>query len=130
MAVMAEASAPDIDSYIAGQLAEIRPMLERMRAIIRKAAPKATEAIAWDMPTFKQDGNLVHFAAFKKHMSLFASTSTVTHFKDELSGYVTNKATIQFPYGTTLPAGLITKIVKHRIAENAEKAASKRRRKK
>jgi uncharacterized protein YdhG (YjbR/CyaY superfamily) len=119
----------NIDAYIAGHPEDIRVMLERMRAIIRKAAPKATEAIAWDMPTFKQDGNLVHFAAFKKHMSLFASTTTVTHFKDQLTDYVTNKATIQFPYGTILPAGLITKIVKNRIGENAEKAAAKQRRK-
>lgn len=127
---MDEDTAPDINAYIALRPAEIRPMLERMRAIIQKAAPKATEAIAWDMPTFKQDGNLVHFAAFKKHMSIFASTSTVSFFKDELAGYVSNKATIQFPYGTTLPAALITKIVKHRIAENAEKAAAKQSRRK
>ncbi len=119
----------DIDAYIAARPDEIRAMLERMRAIIRKAAPKAVEAIAWDMPTFKQDGNLVHFAAFKKHMSIFASTSTVTHFKDQLADYVSNKATIQFPYGKPLPAALITKIVKHRIAENAEKLAAKQRRK-
>ena len=71
----------DISTYISAHPPEIRAMLERMRAIIRKAAPKASEAIAWDMPTFKQDGNLVHFAAFKKHMSLFASTSTLTRFK-------------------------------------------------
>ena len=120
----------DIDAYIASKAAEVRPMLERMRAIIHKAAPKAVEAIAWDMPTFNQDGNLVTFAAFKKHMSLFAATSTVVKFEKELAGYVTNKATIQFPYGTTLPAPLITKIVKERLAENAEKVAAKKRGKK
>ncbi|WP_035605629.1 DUF1801 domain-containing protein [Haloferula sp. BvORR071] len=117
-----------IDAYIADFPPEIRAMLERMRAIISKASPKASETIAWGMPTFKQDGNLVHFAAFKRHMSLFASTSTVTHFKGELADYVTHKATIQFPYGKPLPAALITKLVKHRIAENAEKLAAKRAR--
>ena len=127
---MAEDSPPNIDAYIADHPPEVREMLERMRAIIRKAAPKAVEAISWDMPTFKQDGNLVHFAAFKKHMSIFASTSTVTHFLDGLGGYLSNKATVQFPYGKPLPAALITKLVKHRIAENAEKVAAKQRRKK
>lgn len=119
-----------IDEYIASFPPEVQEKLETIRATIRKAAPKAEEAISYMMPTFKLHGNLVHFAAFKNHVSLFPGASGVAAFEEELAGYETSKGTIQFPLGTRIPYGLITKIVKFRVAQNLDKAAAKAMKKK
>ena len=87
------------------------------------------------MPTFYQDGNLLHFAAFKNHMSLFPGTDAVSRFKKELAKFVTSKGTIQIPYDEPIPTALVTKIVKYCIGRNlaaakikaAKKAAKKKK---
>ena len=119
-----------IDEYIARCSPEVQETLQKIRATIRKAAPKAEEAISYMMPTFKLHGNLVHFAAFKNHVSLFPGAPGVAAFEEERAGYETTKGTIQFPLGTRIPYGLITKIVKFRVAQNLDKAAAKAMKKK
>ena len=114
-----------IDSFIAEETPEIQKVLKKMRAIIRKAAPKATEKLAWDMPTFVLEGNLVTFCSFKKHISLFPGAEALAHFKKDIAKYETSKATVQFPYGEELPATLITKIVKFCIKNNLAAAKAK-----
>lgn len=114
-----------IDEYIAGFSPEIQEKLETIRATIRKAAPKAEEAISYMMPTFKLHGNLVHFAAFKNHIGFYPGASGIAAFEEELAGYETSKGTVQFPLDKRAPLTLITKIVKFRVQQNLDKAAAK-----
>ena len=114
-----------IDEYIAGFSPEIQEKLETIRATIRKAAPKAEEAISYMMPTFKLHGNLVHFAAFKNHIGFYPGASGIAAFQEELAGYETSKGTVQFPLDKRVPLSLITKIVKFRVQQNLDKAAAK-----
>ncbi|MFN0108654.1 MAG: iron chaperone [Blastocatellia bacterium] len=119
-----------IDEYIAGFPLEIQEKLEKIRATIRKAAPKAEEAISYMIPTFRLHGNLVHFAAFKKHLSFFPGAAGVAAFQEELGKYETSKGTIQFPLDKPVPLTLITKIVKFRVQQNLDNAAAKAAKKK
>ena len=114
-----------IDEYITAQPLEKRASLEKIRSIIQKAAPKATEVISYGMPAFKQDGILVYFAAFKNHYGLFPTASPIVIFKKELLPYKTSKGAIQFPADKPLPIKLIKAIVKLRITQNKEKTAFK-----
>lgn len=117
----------DINEYIASFPPQVKKLLEQVRTTIQKAAPQAQEAISYAMPTFKLNGNLVHFAAFTNHIGFYALPSGNEAFQKELSKYKTGKGSIQFPINEPLPLDLITKIVKFRIEENAKKAELKRK---
>jgi uncharacterized protein YdhG (YjbR/CyaY superfamily) len=119
----------NIDAYIAGFPKDIQQRLEAMRTTISKAAPDAEEAIKYAMPTFVQNGNLVHFAAFKNHIGFYPVPSGIEAFKKELSPYKQGKGSIQFPYDQPLPLALVTKVVKFRVKENAEKVKLKAKKK-
>jgi uncharacterized protein YdhG (YjbR/CyaY superfamily) len=118
----------NIDEYIAGFPQDVQEILEKMRVSIRKAAPEAEEAIKYQMPTFVLMGNLVHFAAWKKHIGFYASTSNET-LTDELSVYAGPKGSLKFPLDKPIPFGLITKIVKFRVKENLERAHARGKKK-
>jgi len=117
----------DIDEYLAGLPEPARSTLNKVRATIRAAVPpEASEAITYRMPTFKYKGSLLAFAAFKNHCSLFPmSMAVIGEFKNELKGFHTFKGTIQFPQDKPLPAGLLKKLVKARVAQNEERARRK-----
>jgi uncharacterized protein YdhG (YjbR/CyaY superfamily) len=115
----------NIDDYIADFPPEVQALLEKVRATIRKAAPDAEEAIKYQMPTFVLNGNLVHFAAFKKHIGFYPVPSGIEKFKKELSVYEQGKGSVQFPLDQPIPYGLISKIVKFRVEENSKKAKAK-----
>lgn len=117
----------NIDEYIAGCPIDIQRILEKVRATIRVAAPEATEAISYQMPTFKLNGNLVHFAAHKNHIGFYPAPSGIDAFKMELKGYVTSKGAIQFPIDQPIPFNTIKKIVEFRVAENLGKAKTKKK---
>lgn len=126
-----ETTKPDsIDSYIGGFPEEIQALLQQVRATIKAAAPEATEAISYQMPTFKLQGNLIHFAAFKKHIGLYPSSSGTAAFQKELAAYDVSKGTIRFPYGQPIPFELIDRITRFRVQENLERAAAKALKKK
>lgn len=114
-----------IDEYIAGFPEDVRKVLEDMRAAIRAAAPGAQEKISYGIPTFTLNGNLVHFAAFEKHISFFPTSSGVRAFRRELEPYELGQGTIRFPIGTTLPWKLIRRIVRFRVAESLKKAETR-----
>jgi uncharacterized protein YdhG (YjbR/CyaY superfamily) len=118
----------DIDEYLAGVPEPARGTLNKVRAAIRAAVPpEATEAITYRIPTFKYKGSLVAFAAFKNHCSLFPmSMAVIAAFKDELKGFHTSKGTIHFPLDKPLPAALLKKMVKARVAQNEERKRPKR----
>jgi uncharacterized protein YdhG (YjbR/CyaY superfamily) len=110
-----------IDEYIAQFPGEIQDLLQKLRQAIRESAPEAQEAISYRIPTFKLNGNLVHFAAFRDHISFFPTSSGVDAFREELSGYKISKGTIQFPLHKPIPFDLVRKIVKFRVRENQGK---------
>jgi uncharacterized protein YdhG (YjbR/CyaY superfamily) len=110
-----------IDEYIAKFPEKIQEILQMMRQAISESAPDAVEAISYQIPTFKLNGNLVHFAAFKDHISFFPTSSGVAAFKKELSKYRTSKGTIQFSLDKPIPFDLIRKIVMFRVNENLKK---------
>ena len=119
-----------IDEYIATFPAEIQKILEEIRATIKAAAPEAEEKISYQMPTFFLNCNLVHFAAFKKHIGFYPVPTGIEKFKKELSAYEGAKGSVQFPLDKPMPYALITKIVKFRVKENLAKAEIKEKKKK
>ena len=98
-----------------------RAALQKLRKTIKAAAPKATEGISYGIPMFKHHGMLVGYAAFKDHCSLFMSTHITKALKQELASYDTSKGTIRFTADKPLPATLVRKLVKARIAQNERK---------
>ncbi len=114
-----------IDEYIAAFSKEVQHILQKIRAIVKEAAPDAEEAIKYQIPTFVLSGNLVHFAAFEKHIGFYPTPSGIEQFKDELSSYKSAKGSVQFPLGSPIPYKLIEKIVKFRVKENRLKAVNK-----
>lgn len=114
-----------IDEYIAACPKDVQKMLKELRKTIQVAAPDAVEKISYQIPTFYLKGNLVHFAAFKDHISFFPTSSGIQAFKKELSVYKGAKGTVQFPLDQPLPLQLVSKIVKFRVAENLKRAEMK-----
>jgi uncharacterized protein YdhG (YjbR/CyaY superfamily) len=119
----------NINEYIAGFPPDVQEILEKIRMTIRKAAPEAEETIKYQMPTFTLKGNLVHFAAFKKHIGFYPVPTGIEQFKQELSVYEGGKGSVQFPLDQPIPYNLISRVVKFRVKENLERAAAKGKKK-
>lgn len=115
-----------IHEYIESQPEEVRPLLEKVYGTIREEAPEAIEKISWQMPTFWQGENLIHFAAFKKHIGIYPGDLTDTPFADKLDGYHTSKGAIQFPYAQPIPYELIAEITRYRVLEAQERQRVKK----
>jgi uncharacterized protein YdhG (YjbR/CyaY superfamily) len=123
--VMNKSSVTTIDEYIAQCPTGIQPTLKELRKVIRESAPKATEKMSYNMPTFSQEGNLVYFAVFTNHIGFYPLPKSIQIFEKELSKYKQGKGSIQFPIDKPLPFKLISKIVKFRVKENIESAKKK-----
>ncbi|MBN1154394.1 DUF1801 domain-containing protein [candidate division KSB1 bacterium] len=119
-----------IDEYIAAFPQDVQDILKKIRSAIKSAAPQAEEKISYQMPTFFLKGNLVHFAAHKKHIGFYPTPSGIDEFIDELSAYAKSKGAVQFPLGKPIPYDLIAKIVRFRVGENLRKAEEKRKKEK
>jgi len=110
-----------IDEYLAGVPEPARTTLNKMRSVILSAAPKGTEEIiSYKIPAFKYKGVLVWFAAFADHCSFFPTAAVIDAFRSELKAYTLSKGTIQFPQNKPLPATLVKKMVKMRVAQVEE----------
>lgn len=116
---MAEIST--IDDYIAQFPAEIQVKLIQMRDLIHELVPEATEKISYQIPTFYLNGNLVHFAAYARHIGFYPTSSGISHFEAELSDYAYAKGSVQFPLDQPLPVDLIARMVTFRREENLAK---------
>lgn len=113
-------TAASIDEYIAGFPPETQVVLEEMRALVRSAAPQATETISYAMPTFDLNGrHLVHFAGYERHIGLYPVPSGIEAFRAELGPYKHGKGSVQFPLGQPLPTDLIRRIVEFRVSESS-----------
>ena len=118
-----------IDEYIGLFPSEVQDILTTLRKLIKESAPEATEKISYQMPTFAMHGNLVHFAAYKKHIGFYPAASGVAAFTDKLVEYKTSKGAIQFPIDKPLPYELIREIVQFRVDENRKRAEDKKKKK-
>ena len=115
---MMSAKYETIDEYIRSRPKDVQPILKKMRQVIASAAPKAEEAMRYQMPTFRlNDKNLVHFAAWKTHIGFYPTPSVTGAFKKELSAFVVSKGAIQFPLDKPMPYALVKKIVRFRVKE-------------
>lgn len=123
---MQKIQARDIDEYIAAFPPEVQALLQKVRLTIRKAAPEADETISYAIPTFRLNGNLVHFAAFKNHIGFYPGPSGIEAFKDELAQFQRAKGSVQFPIGKPIPVAVIAEIVTFRVKENKNKMLKKR----
>jgi uncharacterized protein YdhG (YjbR/CyaY superfamily) len=116
----------NIDEYIAIFPKNVRDILEELRKVIRESAPEAEETISYGMPTFKLNGNLVHFAAHKNHIGFYPTPSAIVAFKKELSSYKQAKGSFQFPINEPIPFDIVKKIVEFRVKENEAKIKNKK----
>jgi uncharacterized protein YdhG (YjbR/CyaY superfamily) len=111
-----------VDEYLERVPEPARTTLKKIRSVIRSVAPpEATEGISYGMPTFKYKGMLASFAAFSDHCSLFPGAGPTIEFKNELKNFQTSKGTIRFAPNKPLPATLLKRLMKARIAENERK---------
>jgi uncharacterized protein YdhG (YjbR/CyaY superfamily) len=116
-----QAAPTTIDAYIALAPPDVQPILNRIRAVIKEAAPQAVEKISYQMPGFYDHGQLVWFGFHAHHIGLYPTWSGIAAFKEELSAYKTSKGAVQFPLDQPIPFDLIRKIVEFRLAENLKK---------
>lgn len=116
-----------IDQYITEAPHEVQDKLRELRLVIKSVVPEAEERIAYGMPTFSQNGNLVHFASFKNHIGFFPAPSGIENFQEELAKYKTSKGTVQFPLDEDIPMDLVREIVRFRLKENLAKATKKKK---
>lgn len=119
-----------VDEYIQSFPSDVRAMLTQIRQTIRKTAPKAEEVISYGIAGYKYHGVLIFFAGFSKHVSVYPAPRSSELFKKELANYKGGKGTVQFPLDKPLPFDLIKRIVRFRLKENEEKAATKQKSKK
>ncbi len=121
-------AANSIDEYIAEFPPETRKVLEEVRALIKATAPEATETISYAIPTFDLNGkHLVHFAGYANHIGFYPIPSGLEAFTEELKPYKRGKGSVQFPLDRRMPAGLIRRIVKFRVAESNDAALKQER---
>lgn len=127
---MVQNAAKNVDEYIGSFPEDIQKLLEKVRATIQSAAPEAEETIKYAMPAYVLNGNLVYFAAFKKHIGFFAAPTGTDAFREDLAPYTTGKGGVQFQLNEPIPYDLIRKMVLFRVDENLRKARTKSDKKK
>ena len=116
---MTDRSAPrNIDEYIGAFPPDVQSILQKIRLTIKAAAPHAEEKISYKMPAFALDGNLIYFAAFKKHIGVYPPVRGDEQLSKELSRYRGEKGNLKFPLDEPIPYELITRVVKFRIKEH------------
>jgi uncharacterized protein YdhG (YjbR/CyaY superfamily) len=123
------AAAPTtVDEYIAAFSPDVRSILQRVRQVVREAAPEAQEVISYRMPAFKQAGVLVYFAAFKSHIGLYPPVSGDPDMEKAIAPYAGEKGNLRFPFAKPIPYDLIARITALRLEQNLAKEQSKRAR--
>ena len=110
-----------IDEYIMSSPEEVQGILKKIRQTIREEVPDATEAISYQMPAFKLNGNLVYFAALKNHIGFYPTPSGIEALAREFEAYRSTKGAVQFPLNKPIPYDLIRKVVRFRANENLSK---------
>ena len=120
-----ESSYTNVDEYINQFPSDIQVILNEIREVVRKAAPDAIEKISYQMPCYYLNGNLVYYAAYKKHIGFYPLPSGIDAFHEELSQYKRSKGAVQFPINQPMPLELIRRIVQFRAVENLQISQTK-----
>ena len=107
-----------VDAYIEQQAETLRPILNRLKKTIRDAIPDAQETIAWSMPTWKKNGNIIHFAVNPKHIGIYVDEKAIEHFSEELKAYDTNKGVLRLDPQKEIPYALVAELAKWGYREN------------
>jgi uncharacterized protein YdhG (YjbR/CyaY superfamily) len=121
MQAKSKAKFTSMDQYIKSFPADVQFILQKVRETIRKVAPDAEETISYQIPTFKLNGNLVHFAAFKNHIGFYPASEGISKFAKEIAKYKNAKGSVQFPLDMEIPYDLIAEITEFRVAQNRAK---------
>ncbi len=111
----------NIDEYIAQFPTDVQAIMQKLRQVIRQAAPQAEERISYGMPGFYQHGMLVWFGGHKNHIGFYPTGEGVEAFQKDLAAYKMTKGAVQFPLDEPIPYDLITRIVKYRVKANLAK---------
>lgn len=122
---MKRAAAKNIDEYIESFPDNVQKVLQKIRKTIRKAAPHAEETISYAIPTFKLNGNLIYFAGYQNHVSVYPRPRGVKEFEKDLAQYEGGKGTIRFPLDAVIPYELIARVTTYRVQQNTEQAKAK-----
>jgi uncharacterized protein YdhG (YjbR/CyaY superfamily) len=115
-----------IDEYVAGFEPKVQTVLQTVRGVVRKAAPKAREVISYSMPALKQNGVLIYFAAFKNHIGFYPPIRGDARLEKAAARYAGEKGNLRFPLDEPMPLKLIMALTKLRAKQDAAKAASRR----
>lgn len=115
-----------VDDYISGFSPEVQVVLRRIREVVRTAAPDAQEVISYRMPSFRQNGVLLYFAAFRSHIGLYPPVRGDARIEKALARYAGEKGNLRFPLEAPMPYGLIGRIAKLRVKQNEARAAARR----
>jgi uncharacterized protein YdhG (YjbR/CyaY superfamily) len=107
----------NVDLYINAFPEDVKSRLQAIRELICEEAPDATECISYGMPTYKLNGNLVHFAGYKNHIGLYPTPTGISAFEDELKQFTSAKGSVQFLHSQELPLDLIRRMVRFRVSE-------------
>ena len=121
MAISSSIRFNTVDQYIRSLPPQSKEKIIELRQLIKKAAPDAEELISYNMPSFNYYGRLVYYAAFRSHIGFYPMASGISIFQDQIQKYKWAKGSVQFPIDQSLPAALISKIIKYRVKENKEK---------
>jgi uncharacterized protein YdhG (YjbR/CyaY superfamily) len=114
-----------IDEYISDFSPDVQAVLQKVRQVVRSAAPDAQETISYQIPAFKLNGVLVYFAAFKKHIGFYPPLRGDAGLRKAVSAYAGPKGNLRFPLDQPIPFDLIKRITKLRLKQNSAKAAAK-----
>jgi uncharacterized protein YdhG (YjbR/CyaY superfamily) len=125
---MAKRTTPrNVDEYISAAPRDCQPILEKIRRTIRQSAPRAEETISYGMPALKQQGILVYFAAFKKHIGLYPPVRGDDKLMRDVARYAGAKGNLKLPLGRRIPYGLIRRVVKNRLLDEQRQVQAARR---
>jgi len=122
---MKRSAAKNIDEYIEEFPDNVQKVLQKIRKTIRKAAPHAEETISYAIPTFKLNGNLIYFAGYQNHVSVYPRPRGVKEFEKEIAQYEGGKGTLRFPLDQPVPFDLIARVTMYRVGQNMEASAKK-----
>lgn len=111
-----------IDEYLASLEETVKEKLNEIRMLVHALAPDAVECISYGIPTFKLNGNLIHFAAYRQHIGLYPGAAGIQHFANRFGDYTYSKGAVQFPLDQPLPKALIQEIIEYRIQQQRESA--------
>lgn len=114
-----------VDEYIQGFSPEVQAILQRVRQVVREAAPDAQEVISYRMPAVKQNGVLVYFAAFKNHIGVYPPITGDARLQKAIAPYAGEKGNLRFPLDKPMPYDLISRITALRVKQDAAKAESR-----